>query len=132
VLNRYERITFHKELVHVAGKPVAEFVCPGDPLLDAVSDLTRERNRDLLKRGAVLVDENDFGTGKLRFIEVKGRVAGASTVSVTKNEILTALNKPDDFILAIVSVDGSSCVEALLGADRRHATLRATPIAATD
>lgn len=45
-------------------------------------------------------------TGKLRFIEVKGRAKGATTVTVTKNEILTALNKPDDFILAIVEVDG--------------------------
>jgi hypothetical protein len=43
--------------------------------------------------------------GKLRFIEVKGRVAGATTVTVTRNEILTALNKPDDFILAIGQVD---------------------------
>ncbi len=42
------------------------------------------------------------GTGKLRFIEVKGRVAGAATITVTRNEILTSLNKPDDFILAIV------------------------------
>jgi hypothetical protein len=42
------------------------------------------------------------GTGKLRFIEVKGRVASAATVTVTKNEILTSLNKPDDFVLAIV------------------------------
>ena len=42
------------------------------------------------------------GTGRLRFIEVKGRVSGASTVTVTKNEILYSLNKPDDFILAIV------------------------------
>ena len=29
---------------------------------------------------------------------------------MTKNEILTALNKPDDFILAIVSVDGPAGV----------------------
>lgn len=42
--------------------------------------------------------------GRLRFIEVKGRVAGARTVTVTKNEILTALNKPDDYILALVQV----------------------------
>ncbi len=42
--------------------------------------------------------------GQLRFIEVKGRVAGAETVTVTKNEILTALNKPDDYILALVFV----------------------------
>src|SRR6266567_8432200 len=42
------------------------------------------------------------GTGKLRFIEVKGRVSSADTVTVTKNEILYSLNKPEDFILAIV------------------------------
>lgn len=43
------------------------------------------------------------GTGKLRFIEVKGRSADAATVTVTKNEILYSLNKPEDFILAIVA-----------------------------
>ena len=42
------------------------------------------------------------GTGKLRFIEVKGRISTADTVTVTRNEILYSLNKPDDFILAIV------------------------------
>ena len=36
-------------------------MCPGHPLLDAVIDLTLERHRDLLKRGAVLVDERDEG-----------------------------------------------------------------------
>lgn len=44
--------------------------------------------------------------GRLRFIEVKGRVIKAKTVTITKNEILTALNKPDDYILAIVVIDG--------------------------
>ena len=47
------------------------------------------------------------GVGKLRFIEVKGRIEGAETVTITKNEILTALNKPDDYILAIVEVPSS-------------------------
>jgi len=42
------------------------------------------------------------GTGKLRFIEVKGRISGADTICVTRNEILYSLNKPDDFILAMV------------------------------
>jgi SNF2 family DNA or RNA helicase len=42
------------------------------------------------------------GTGKLRFIEVKGRVSTADTVTVTRNEILYSLNMPDDFILGIV------------------------------
>src|SRR2546430_12053471 len=49
------------------------------------------------------------GTGKLRFLEVKGRVSGAATITVTKNEILYSLNKPDDFILAIVEfLEGDS------------------------
>jgi hypothetical protein len=46
------------------------------------------------------------GTGKLRFIEVKGRITGASTITVTRNEILYSLNKPEDFILAIVEFTG--------------------------
>jgi hypothetical protein len=33
---------------------------------------------------------------------VKGRVAGADTITVTRNELLYSLNKPDDFILALV------------------------------
>lgn len=46
------------------------------------------------------------GTGKLRFIEVKGRASGAETITVTRNEILYSLNKPEDFILAIVEFIG--------------------------
>lgn len=48
------------------------------------------------------------GTGKLPFIEVKGRVGGAATITVTKNQILYSLNKPDDFILGIVEFDGET------------------------
>ena len=61
VLPRYERIAFDKSLVTPPGQPTAAFVCPGHPLLDAVLDLTLEQHRDLLKRGAVLVDERDLG-----------------------------------------------------------------------
>jgi superfamily II DNA or RNA helicase len=62
VLARYERIAFEKPLVAPAGQPLAAFVCPGHPLLDAVIGLTLERHRDLLRRGSVLVDERDSGT----------------------------------------------------------------------
>jgi superfamily II DNA or RNA helicase len=61
VLQRYERITFEKELRSVQGKPVADLVSPGHPLLDATIDLILERYGDLLKRGAVLVDRQDPG-----------------------------------------------------------------------
>ena len=42
--------------------------------------------------------------GKLRFIKVKIRIDNASTVAVSRNEIITGLNKPDSFILALVEV----------------------------
>jgi hypothetical protein len=58
-LTRYERIAFEKNLIGPPGKPLAAFVCPGHPLLDATLDLVIERHRDLLKRGAILIDESD-------------------------------------------------------------------------
>jgi hypothetical protein len=61
VLTRYERLSFKKDLINVPGKPTAEFVCPGHPLLDATIDLTIERHRDLLKQGSILIDDVDFG-----------------------------------------------------------------------
>jgi SNF2 family DNA or RNA helicase len=49
--------------------------------------------------------------GKLplsRHIEVKGRAKGQDTVTITKNEILYGLNQADQFVLAIVLVDGDA------------------------
>ena len=61
VLPRYERIVFDKALKAPQGQPLAAFVHPGHPLLDETANLILERNRDLLRRGAVLVDERDDG-----------------------------------------------------------------------
>jgi len=48
------------------------------------------------------------GKGQLGFLEVKGRITGADVVTVSRNEILYSLNKPDDFILAIVEFQGDT------------------------
>jgi superfamily II DNA or RNA helicase len=62
VLPRYERIVFEKDLIAPQGGVLAAFLCPGHALLDSVLDITLERNRDLLRRGTVLVDDLDPGT----------------------------------------------------------------------
>jgi len=49
--------------------------------------------------------------GHLLFIEVKGRVAGAPTVTVTRNEILFGLNAGDRHILALVEVRDDDTTE---------------------
>jgi hypothetical protein len=53
------------------------------------------------------IESLDPRAGRLRFIEVKGRRAGADTVTVTRNEILTGINSPEQYILALVEVEGS-------------------------
>ena len=56
------------------------------------------------KRGYDIESRDPSGASRLRFIEVKGRIDGADTVTISKNEILTALNQPEQFILGIVRV----------------------------
>jgi hypothetical protein len=54
------------------------------------------------------IESREPQSGHLRFLEVKGRAKGADTVTVTRNEIITALHAPDSFILALVVVEGDS------------------------
>jgi len=62
VLSRYERICFDKSYCNVQGQVPAALIAPGHPLLEATIDLVRERNMDVLKRGSIFIDDNDFST----------------------------------------------------------------------
>jgi len=100
-------------LIHaMTGYPEPEASTPTDTLASAararsvIMEIERTlgfepTDRELEKLGYD-IESRIPGTGKLRFIEVKGRVSGAPTITVTRNEILYSLNKPNDFILAIV------------------------------
>jgi SNF2 family DNA or RNA helicase len=89
VLDRYERITFEKQLVAPPGQPLAAFVCPGHPLLDAVLDLTLERHRDLLRRGAVLVDDQDHGLEPRLFFCLEHAIQDASTTGTGERRTIS-------------------------------------------
>jgi hypothetical protein len=89
VLPRYERIAFEKSLVAPQGQPLAAFVCPGHPLLDAVIDLTLERHRDLLRRGAILVDERDVGTEPRVLFYLEHAVQDASLTRTGERRIVS-------------------------------------------
>jgi superfamily II DNA or RNA helicase len=79
VLQRYERITFEKSLLSVPGKPLAAFICPGHPLLDATLDLIIERHRDLLKRGSLLIDDTDEGDQPRALLYLEHSIQDART-----------------------------------------------------
>ena len=46
--------------------------------------------------------------GRLRFIEVKGKAVGKTTVTVSATQIRYCCNQPENWILAIVQIDGDS------------------------
>ncbi|WP_448596340.1 helicase-related protein [Thermoleptolyngbya sp.] len=79
ILRRYERICFEKHLINVPQKPPAAFVCPGHPLLDATINLILERHRDLLRQGAILVDESDPGEDVRALVYLEHAIQDART-----------------------------------------------------
>jgi hypothetical protein len=49
-----------------------------------------------------------------RHIEVKGRIQGSDTITVTSNEIMYGLNQREKFLLAIVLVEGEQARRPVL------------------
>lgn len=60
IQKKYERICFEKGRINQ--QPVATFVCPGHPLLEAVISIVREQYEQIMRQGAILVDDLDAGT----------------------------------------------------------------------
>ncbi len=99
-------------LAQLSGQPLPSRTPPADTQASAararaiVMDIERSLGHEPVDREferlGYDIESRVSHTGKLRFIEVKGRVSGANSITVTKNEILYSLNKPEDFILAIV------------------------------
>ena len=57
------------------------------------------------------IESADPQTQHTRLIEVKGRMVGAETVTITRNELLTARNRPDNWVLALVAVPPEQSAE---------------------
>jgi SNF2 family DNA or RNA helicase len=77
--DKYERITFEKDLITVVGKPIAELLSPGHPLLDATIELVRERNPRVLEDGAILLDDRDKGTEPRALWYIQSEILDART-----------------------------------------------------
>lgn len=91
----------------------------------APRDVSEQRGigYDILSR--VPDDMRDGDDPVTRMVEVKGRIAGADSITLTKNEILCGLNKPECWLLAIVEVDGRTTKTTYL----RRPALRAPSFA---
>ncbi|WP_025770909.1 helicase-related protein [Thioalkalivibrio sp. HK1] len=74
--------------------------------------------------------ESRMPDGRLRLIEVKGRINGAPTITVTRNEILYSLNNPENYILSIVEFfeNGDHNVHYLYNPFRKEADFDVTSV----
>src|SRR5579859_3773303 len=73
------------------------------------------------------IEARDPATGRLRFIEVKGRAADADSVTVSRNECYRGLNATHDYILAVARVRDDAVVSLDYIANPFARTLSADP-----
>jgi superfamily II DNA or RNA helicase len=87
VHRNYERIYFEKDKGE--DLPPTAFISPGHPLLDATIDLLLQRHRDLLRQGAILVDETDPGEEPRALIYLEHTVQDGRTDRNSKGQIVS-------------------------------------------
>jgi superfamily II DNA or RNA helicase len=94
IASRYERVTFETERVELDGVPTATLLAPGQPLHDAVADLTIEQLQATLNQGAVLISKTVAEPQLL--VGVREEVADATDQTVAER-----------FSYAFVNSDGT-------------------------
>jgi superfamily II DNA or RNA helicase len=87
VQKKYERICFEKSKVNQ--QPVATFVCPGHPLLEAVISIVREQYDHLMKQGAVMVDETDLSLDITAIFLLQHSVQDGRPTSIGKPHVVS-------------------------------------------
>ena len=87
IQKKYERICFEKSRINQ--QPVAVFIYPGQPLMEAVISVIREQYDHLMKRGAVLVDDTDAGDSIEALFLLEHSVQDGRTTSMGKPHIIS-------------------------------------------
>ena len=81
VERRYAQLAFHRSAIEVRGRPAAELLGPGHPLLDGLVATVLERSGEHLRRGVVLADDRSADPAVLATFTV-GSGVDASVVTV--------------------------------------------------
>ena len=141
IQKQYERICFDKSLINQ--QPVAAFICPGHPLLEAVISLIREQYEPIMRQGAILVDETDPGDGLSAVFLLEHTVQDGRMTSAGKPHVISqrlqfaAINKAGQAVNAGIAphlnlrpatAEEVGAVRDLLGEDWLTSELEKTAI----
>lgn len=141
IQKQYERICFDKSLINQ--QPVAAFICPGHPLLEAVISLIREQYEPIMRQGAILVDETDPADGLSAVFLLEHTVQDGRMTSAGKPHVISqrlqfaAINKAGQAVNAGIAphlnlrpatAEEVGAVRDLLGEDWLTSELEKTAI----
>lgn len=84
---QYERVCFEKDKINQ--QPVAAFICPGHPLLEAVISLIREQYDQIMRQGAILVDDTDSGDALSAIFLLEHTVQDGRVTSAGKPHVIS-------------------------------------------
>lgn len=87
IQKKYERICFEKSQINQ--QPVATFVCPGHPLLETVISVVREQYEQIMRQGAILVDDLDAGTALSAVFLLEHSIQDGRTTSAGKPHVVS-------------------------------------------
>lgn len=141
IQKQYERICFDKSQINQ--QPVAAFICPGHPLLEAVISLIREQYEPIMRQGAILVDETDPGDALSAVFLLEHTVQDGRATSTGKPHVISqrlqfaAINKAGQAVNAGIAphlnlrpaaAEEVNSVRDLLGEDWLTSELEKTAI----
>ena len=101
IQRKYERICFEKNRINQ--QPVAEFIYPGHPLLEAVISVVREKYGFLMKQGAVFVDDTDVGETLIAVVLLEHDVRDGIRTATGRPHIIS-----EKLQFAVIGPDGAA------------------------
>ncbi|MDE0669162.1 MAG: DUF3883 domain-containing protein [bacterium] len=89
LLRNYERICFEHDHVSVPGRPVADLLAPGHPLLDAAVGVTLERHGEVLQQGTVLIDPQDWTETPRLLVFLEHEIVDGTTLRDGRRQVVS-------------------------------------------
>ena len=93
VQKKYEAVCFDKEAVHQNGKPPAQLLHPGHPLMVSLINCILDEDTNLLQQGAVFLDKNEFETEPYIIYMLTHEIHDGTGIIISKNIQFVRLNK---------------------------------------
>ncbi len=89
LLASYERICFEREQITVPGRPMADLVSPGHPLLDATIGALLERHGSLLQQGSILIDPDSTSEQRKVLVLLEHEIVDGTAVDRGQRRVVS-------------------------------------------